>query len=174
MAWPNSTVDTAQTNQPTDSPSGARFYLNMLCGKINELILAEPRFVLFDEVYSNLEMKSYTQDVWIGAGPTGAGASVTWDALDNLPVDATSIMVFIFVYGTWSANCYVRPHGYTSGKFEDQCVFDFSTDAASPMTLMSGHLFIPVASRRFEFNKIHADMDVTSSGFYMNLVGYTK
>jgi len=174
MVWPTSTVNTVQTDKPTDSPSGARFYLNQLAGKINDLVLSEPRIAIFDEVYANLEMKSYTQDVWIGAGPTNAGAAITWNALDNVPVEATSIVVFVFVYGTWSANVFVRPYGFTSGKLDDQRLFDFSTKAASPMTLMSGHLFIPVASRRFEFNKMHAEMDATSSGFHLNLVGYAK
>lgn len=173
MVWPTTTVTTTNLDAATDNPSRARSDLNSLIIKTNEIILTRPQIFLhggrWGPVY--LSFKALTQNMWLGVGPTGSGASVIFPGLNNLPVDAYAIICYVRVYGTLVANAWARRYSDPAGPAEMQRIFSMDTTNDSPMTLMSGHLIIPVLERRFDINQNHGTFD-SISDYYMSLIGY--
>ena len=47
------------------------------------------------QTYSSFSLTGQTGGIWVTVGPTGSGADVIWDALDNLPEEATAVVVQI-------------------------------------------------------------------------------
>jgi len=172
MAWPIGAVNTTNLDANADKTSRARSDLNSLIVKTNEIILARPQLVL-GAGGSTLSFKLLTQNMWLGAGPTGSGATLIWSALNNVNPDAYAIVCMIRVYGTLTANAWVRPYGGSTGPSELQRCFSLDTTNDPPMALLSAHIIIPVSDRRFDLNQNHGSFDAWSD-FRMILVGYIK
>ena len=94
MAWPSGPVTVTELDQTTDSPAAARGQIYATGVAVNDIIAAKPGQTLFDTPYTAILAAGFlTESTWKSVGPTGSGATLIWSDLDNVPANASGLIL---------------------------------------------------------------------------------
>lgn len=171
MVWPTGTVSNTNVDAATDSPANARGDLYSLIDKVNSIITSQPKIKTL--LVGVLDMRAYTKNVWTSVGPTGSGATIIWDAMDQVPTDVTGVMLKVLMEGNTYAFCRARKDGETNSLTTQQTIFHARSTGF--ISAGSGDSFVEhSAARRIEISVDYGTWDLAAQGFWLILSGYYR
>lgn len=171
MPWPTGTISSANVDAGTDSPANARGDLLSLIDKVNSIITSQPKIKTL--LVGVLDMRAYTTNVWTSVGPTGSGASIIWDAMDQVPTDVTGVKLKVLMDGNTYAVCRARKDGETSSLTTQQTIF--RSKSTGFIGAFSGESCVEISSaRRIEISVDYGTWDIAAQEFWLILGGYYR